>query len=818
MQTEQGIARPAGARATCRVQLRNGMDFATVAERVDYWHALGITHLYLSPIFTAAPDSEHGYDTVDPNEIDPVLGGEGGFRALCDRLRESGMGLLLDIVPNHLGIGAANPAWTGMLREGVTAPGAAWFDVDWEALAGGTPGMILLPVLDRPWRQAIEDGLISIDTRAGVARVYDHELPLAPGSGQGAIEDVLARQYWRLAHWRVGNRLLNWRRFFDITTLAGIRQQDPAVFEATHRKVFELLSVDVVQGLRIDHVDGLANPGAYLRRLDAAWRERRDDEPWIVVEKILAPAERLPHTWPVAGSTGYETLSRMTAALVDPDGLGAMNALWRACGGAAGRIDESLAAAKREVLTNQLRAELERLCMRLVRLPVLDADPADVREALIRMIVATDRYRAYGDEQPLAFDEALERAGLGDLPPPGLTEHLRAAMPAGGTLRTAFEQLSAPAMAKALEDTVFYRHTPALVLNEVGSEPGRAPDGKAALHEAFSDRDATRPGALVTTATHDTKRGEDARARLALITHPHADWPNEFAAWMRLANRHRIAAEPDECTVMFLLQSLFAAWPRPDDADDDLAAFRARFDEFAVKALRESKTRTSWLDADEDYEQAVLAFVHALLADDDFRARVTRYLDRHEGGFRDLSLAQLTLKLTLPGVADVYHGTEAFDCSMVDPDNRRPVDATRLRGWLAAGDEDWQGPSIKQMLMRRLLRVRGELPGLFARGHYAPAALGRGNPPVFAFTRRVDGAAMAVAVVNRYQDPATRLALLEQAHIGEPPEDCGAGWHPVHEPGERTVARIDLAEWLADRPVAVFVAGQERPRAAAPAD
>ncbi|MEZ5652577.1 MAG: malto-oligosyltrehalose synthase [Burkholderiaceae bacterium] len=799
---------PIGARATCRVQLRGGVDFASVADRLDYWRSLGITHLYLSPIFTAATGSTHGYDVVDPNEIDPVLGGEDGFRDLCTRMRAAGLGLLLDIVPNHLGIGAGNAAWQGLLREGAAADQARWFDVDWQAIAGGTPGKLLLPILDRPWREALAEGLITIDREAGVARVFDHILPLAADSAEGPLMDVLERQHWRLAHWRVGNRLLNWRRFFDITTLAGLRQHDPAVFDATHRKLLELFDIDVLQGLRIDHVDGMADPGAYLRRLDNAWRERRADEPWIVVEKILAPNEALPDSWPVAGTTGYETMSRITAVFVDKAGLVPMQSLWRACGGQSGAFEHTLATAKREILSNQLRAELERLTMRLVAAPILDADPADVREALIRLIVATDRYRAYGDEQPLAFEAAWSRADFKDLPA-GLPPSLLAAMPAGGWARTAFEQLSAPAMAKAMEDTAFYRYTPALVLNEVGSEPGRPPLDVKALHQAFGDRALTRPGALVATATHDTKRGEDARARLALITHAHADWPNEFAAWMHLATRHRFAAEPDECTLVFLMQSLLGAWPQPGENDVELDDFRARVDGFVVKALREAKRRTSWLEPDVEYERLVIDFMHALLGDDQFRTRVTQYLLSHARGCREISLAQLTLKLTLPGVADIYDGTERFDFSMVDPDNRRPIDAQGLRSERDARSGEHHRRRAKQTLIRRLLQARRAMPSLFAHGAYQPVSGLRENLPVFAFTRHIEGAAMAVAVVDRYQDPAARRALLTGAVIDPPPEDCGAGWRPVHEPEARPAASIDLAEWLADAPVAVFVAGEE---------
>ena len=405
------------ALASCRIQLRNGLDFDGLIERLDYLDRLGISHLYLSPIFTAAHGSTHGYDCVDPNTIDPVLGGEAGFARLCAAVRPLGMGLILDIVPNHLGIGAGNAYWQALLRDGPNADSASIFDVDWESLAGGTPGKLLLPILGAPLPLVLENEQLSlIEGDEPAIRYFDHEFPLAPDSPLESIEKTIAEQHWQLAWWRSGNRQLNWRRFFDITTLAGVRIEDPVVFEQIHRKTFELLQIDVIQGLRIDHIDGLANPGQYLERLDRAWRDRRPDPPWILIEKILAHNEKLPDTWLTDGTTGYETLNRLTSVFIHPEGLATLKQIWSAHGQDPASFQAELARAKREILTVNLAAELNRLTVEICRCPQIDFSTEQISEALIRLIIATDCYRSYGDAQTVAFDHAMAVADWSALP------------------------------------------------------------------------------------------------------------------------------------------------------------------------------------------------------------------------------------------------------------------------------------------------------------------------------------------------------------------------------------------------------------------
>ena len=790
--------------ATCRIQLRNGLGFAEVRSRLPYLQRLGISHLYLSPIFRARSGSTHGYDCVDPNEIDASLGGSEGFRELCEACAARGLGILLDIVPNHQGIGWENPYWRALLQEGAAADASPMFDVDWAASAGGTPGKLLLPILGKPLQQVLDAGeLLLHDGTIPSVSYFGEQLPLALGSAHGNLQDILARQHWRLAWWRCGNGMLNWRRFFDITELAGVRVEDEQVFQRTHGLLLELLRWPAIDGLRVDHVDGLADPGAYLRRLARAWEQIRDDPPWIVVEKILAPGETLPQDWPVAGTTGYETLNRLHDVFVDPAGMRALGQTWRAFGGDPTAFEQALAQAKREILERNLRAELDRLVNRLGQDPLLDYPQPAVREALVRLVIGTDCYRSYGHAHPQAFDRACERSDLSDLGP-GLCEAIRRAMPADSDARLRFEQLSAPAMAKSLEDTVFYRWYPLLSRNEVGSHPGGQPPALAALHRDFARARRRSSRALVATATHDTKRGEDARMRIAVLSHPAAGWPLEVSHWRRLADAHD---GPDDGRVAyFVFQAMIGAWPTKAE-DDGSEAFVERLLAYFEKAFREGKRHTHWLDPDEAFERGLHDWVRACLADSAFTTRAAGYVKRIDRAARMLSLGQTVLKFTVPGIPDLLHGTEWHDLSLVDPDNRRPVDMDRLeRGLdaaLADAPQQWWAAGAKMRVIARLLRLRRLSPALFESGTYRPLRL-PAQARCFGFERRHADEHLVVLVTHRLGPNLERPLEPIRESTGIDGAD-GPHWHdPIRGTYQSLAPRPALRDLLRDWPVAVL--------------
>ncbi|MFK7963894.1 MAG: malto-oligosyltrehalose synthase [Burkholderiaceae bacterium] len=803
------------ASAWCRIQLRNGLDFDLLVERLDYLHALGISHLYLSPIFKATSGSTHGYDCVDPNVIDPVLGGEAGFERLCLAVSKLEMGLVLDIVPNHLGVGPENPYWQAMLRDGPAVQATpAIFDVDWNSIAGGTPGKILIPVLGAPLDEVLGNGELRVEQGANKAHLtyYEHEFPLAKGSIDDSneptpLDTILARQHWELSWWRNGNRLLNWRRFFDITTLAGVRVEDPAVFDLMHEKVFELLERDVVKGLRVDHIDGLADPAQYLRWLDDAWRKRRADAPWILVEKILGPDETLPQDWQTAGTTGYETLNRLSQVFVHPDGVASLKAIWRSRGQNPDGLSAELARAKRDILTINLAAELNRLSLEICQCPSLDFTLDQVAEALVRMIIATHCYRSYGAAQPAAFDRALKDADWTDLPA-ALPRAIALAMPSASLLRRRYEQLSAPAMAKSLEDTTFYRWYPVLALNEVGGEPDHIalPD---ALHAAFADPTRTRARALISTATHDTKHGEDARVRLLMLTHPGIGWPEQLLVWEKMSDPLRAETQLTEKERLFILQNIYSIWPTSFSESTNFHPILDRLNTYFTKAFREAKEKTNWLSPDEGYENRVHDFVSRLLGLDAFRSSLSEFVSTTQAHTRRLMLAMTALKYTLPGVPDLYHGSELSDFSLVDPDNRRPVDIDDLRRWLmSTAEENAQAladnaelePNAKQRLIQRLLKLRQLKPGLFADGPYRPLNLTDINGPLFAF-ERLDGPNHIIVVVNRWPADADSETL-ERSLLPICAHMTGRSWHEwVTNESCETIdalsARQRLAHWAA---------------------
>jgi malto-oligosyltrehalose synthase len=745
-------------RATYRLQLRGGMDFAGAAGIAPYLARLGISHLYLSPPFAAAPGSTHGYDVVDPNRLDPALGGEEGFARLRRELDAHGLGLIVDIVPNHMGIGRSNAWWWDVLRHGRDSRYAGYFAIDFAADPGGK---LVLPVLGGTLEEVLERGELRLVSEDGdeFLAYFDERFPLAPGGAPARdLRTTLDAQHYRLVGWREGAARRNYRRFFNIDQLAALRVEDEPVFEASHRLILDLAARGQIQGLRIDHVDGLSDPKAYLDRLQRRLAEvRADPEPfYLLVEKILIDDETLPDAWPVAGTTGYEFLNEVLRLQVARPGLEALARIAERFTGERLDLPAIVQRAKSEVLTRLFPGELWALARQLAELCGLEHEPA--ADALRRLVAGFPVYRTYvagegwspGDVGVLeeAFDRAGADADDGARAALARIERRLAAQDEAATrLLQTLQRLSGPVMAKAVEDTAFYRYHRLLALNEVGGEADSMGAGPEAFHRKAAWRLEHRPGSMLATATHDTKRGEDARARLAVLSELPGEWERAVTHWHAL-NAALPRIHPADAYAFY--QSLVGAWPPALRADDaaGLATLAERLEGWLVKSLREGKERSDWNDPDADYEERARAFARTSLAPRSaFAAAVAAFVLEIEVPATANSLGQLLLKLTGPGIPDIYQGTEDWDGSLVDPDNRRPVDfAARARA-LAEATET--GTLSKLTVMSHALRLRAEQPDLFARGRYYPLAVeGPRAAHVLAFGR-VDGERVAITLVTR---------------------------------------------------------------------
>jgi (1->4)-alpha-D-glucan 1-alpha-D-glucosylmutase len=705
--------------STYRVQVHGGFPLGAAAEVVPYLRDLGVGALYSSPILASTEGSTHGYDVLGHDRIDDEAGGRTALDTLVNALRANGLGLVLDIVPNHVSVAppaSANAWWWDVLRLGRDSRYAVAFDIDWAC----HDGRVLLPVLGASLAEVLAGGEIVRD--GDVLRYHEHLWPLAPGSVRGdePVGDLLVRQHYLPEHWRRGTHDLNYRRFFDVTTLAGLRVEEPSVFEESHRLVLSLVADGAVTGLRIDHPDGLADPASYLRRLADA-----SGGVWTVVEKILEPGEPLP-PWPCAGTTGYDALADVTALFVDPAGETALTRVYAEITGDNASYDEVVEASKRLVLAEILGSEVEWL-HRLV--------PGEPRDAIVELLVAMDVYRTYPEDRAAvsraAAVAAARRPDLADAVA-RLAAYVREGTHPG--FATRFEQVSGPAMAKGVEDTAFYRYHRLGALNEVGGSPGRFGSDTPSFHAACAAR---APESMTALSTHDTKRSEDVRARLCVLS----EVPEEWAAAVR---RWTAMTSPSDPHLAYLLfQTFVGAWP----LDADRAAA------YALKAAREAKSRTSWLDPDEEYEAALDTWVRRTLGDDSFQEELATFVAPLVAHGRTVSLAQKLVQLTMPGVPDVYQGTEVWDLSLVDPDNRRPVDydlrARLLRGLdslpveevLARADEGLP----KLLVTSRALRLRRERAAAFAGSYDALPVEGPYADRVVAFARGGD----VVTVVPR---------------------------------------------------------------------
>ena len=765
---------PTTPRATYRFQFHKDFTFADAEALVPYLDDLGISHLYASPITTARSGSTHGYDVVDPTRINPELGGEEAFRSLVAALRARDMGVIIDIVPNHMGVaGGENAWWNDVLTHGETSEYARYFDTDWRE-------KLVLPILGAPLAETLaSDALkvVQVDGRYFLEAYGKHLLPIRDEDQASATTDDIAalidRQHYRLASWRVANDELNWRRFFTINDLAGLRAEDPVVFEATHALYFRLYAEGLIDGVRVDHVDGLTDPAGYCRRLRERFDaiERPADAPpgpaYIVIEKILANGEPLSPNWGVDGTSGYDFMEQITALLHAPAGAQPLAKLWADISGRSADFAPEELRARQELLAWQFDAQHHRCVEAFVALarstPEGDGlTTGMLHRAIERLLWVFPVYRTYGTGAAAPASDApirkTVRQRVAEFVPPGegaVVDQILSWLAGEGPGDTAlaadavrrFQQLSAPIAAKAVEDTAFYRYGRLLSRNDVGFDAARMSLDIDAFHTAMVERARDWPSAMLATATHDHKRGEDVRARLAVLSEVPELWRTRVAHWLELAAP--FADGVDRADIYMLLQTLFGTWPAGLDAADadGLSDYAQRIVAWQEKALREAKLRSSWEAPDETYETRCHDLAKTLLDPDRSRAfleDITALVDRIAPIAVVNALAQVALRYTVPGVPDLYQGTETSDLSLVDPDNRRPVDYAARRQSLAQADDP------KTALIARLLALRRDHPALFARGTYEPIAVtGPRAGHVLAFTRAHDGNAVRCVVALR---------------------------------------------------------------------
>lgn len=764
-----------GLGSTYRLQLC-GVGFAGARRLVPYLHALGIETLYLSPLFVAAPGSTHGYDVVDPTSFDPALGTPQDFEALLGELGGHSMRALLDVVPNHMATDPANRWWWDTLRGGQASDAASTFDVDWSRHGG----RVLVPVLGRSLAEALADA--SIRTGAGndadQLEVDGHRFPLTSGSDVGApVADVLARQHFQPASWRLGDTEGNYRRFFNIDGLIGVRVEDPAVFERTHELVRKLCADERVAGVRVDHVDGLWDPAGYLARLRAELASRERPAA-IVVEKILGRDEHVDPRLDVDGTTGYEFADRAGGLFLSEEGGRRLAALGRELSAQPASFEELGIAAKAEMLEGPFSGQLDRVASLAqaaldATMPGHDLSWRDVRRAVAQLTVHLGVYRTYLDGTPSAVDASrIERARAGgatgdpqaDRALRLISDGMVQADAASAWLEVArrWQQLSGADMAKGVEDTASYRYTGLLAHADVGCDPERAATTVDEFHR-FARSRAGRPSTLNATSTHDSKRNEDARCRLAVLSEAHDEWAALVRRWHR---RYAGPAAPDAQAQLVAYQTLVALWPTGRDRLPPADLRRVR--DYATKAVREARCHTSWTEPDTRYERALSAFITRVARHPTFRTEMARLVRAIGPAAATNALALVVLKATSPGVPDFFQGTELFEPTLTDPDNRRPVDFGARRRALAALPPtpatlgrnghagqvarlltNWEGGHVKLHVTRALLHLRRELPDLFTADSYLPLDVrGPGSASVLALARR-RGRQWVVAVVPR---------------------------------------------------------------------
>jgi (1->4)-alpha-D-glucan 1-alpha-D-glucosylmutase len=858
--------------ATYRLQFNSTFTFNDARKIIPYLHDLGISHCYASPLLKARSGSSHGYDIVDHNALNPELGTPEEFHLFVETLHAHDMGLILDIVPNHMGIGGSdNSWWLDILENGPASPYADYFDINWYPQAARIfSGKLLLPILGDYYGNVLDRGEIELtlseEQEGFVARYYEHLLPIDPKTygqilgpaatylkelqsgradllarmeqlgadcqhlpsrnaasrrllalrqnqqaackrelrficqeqeGQKAIRHSLAlfndkgkgrvlykllhrlleKQAYRLAFWKVAADDINYRRFFNINSLAGLRQEKREVFEATHRFVFTLIEQGLIQGLRIDHPDGLFDPQGYYDRLSRTIRRLLDRDGveggrersfYLVAEKILAIHEDLPHDWPIHGTTGYDFATLLNGLFIQAEGEKPLTQAYHFCTGQNSSYDEKLHGAKRLIIKAQLGSELTVLANMLRQIAEQDRHTRDftlpgLREALSEVVACFPVYRTYVTPATVAdkdrhhvewaVAEAKQRNPVTD---PAVFDFVRDSLLLTRTFGNRrnmqnkvtrfamkFQQYTSPVMAKAQEDTVFYRDYRLISLNEVGGDPRRFSVSRTTFHQVNKVRQENWPYAMLATSTHDSKRSEDVRARINVLSEIPTLWKKRVKRWQRLNRRHTRqvngATAPSRNDEYLLYQTLVGTFPIPGPTtEQELGRYQERMAAYMLKAVREAKVHTSWLNPDPCYETAVASFVESLLNP----GSANRFLADFSCFAQSISrlgllnsLSQLLLKLTAPGVPDIYQGNELWDFSLVDPDNRRPVDFSRPRKMLLeladlCCEETPPGPALaalfasledgraKLLVTNRILRLRNKHPALFSKGTY----------------------------------------------------------------------------------------------------
>lgn len=858
-------------RATMRLQFHRGFTFAQAAALAPYFASLGISHVYSSPIMTARPGSMHGYDTIDPTRVNPELGGADGLRTLVRELRAHDLGLIVDIVPNHMAIGNDNVWWMDVLRRGQSSRYAKYFDINWSPAAPHLQGKVLLPILGRPYGEALAAGEITLamgNALEPIVRYFDHQLPLAAGgpnldgisltdfaansaAGCGRLHDLLERQHYRLAWWRCANDEINWRRFFDINELAAVRVEDGEVFEATHATLFRFYAEGLIDGVRVDHIDGLALPGQYCRQLRARLRALEAQRPpgcpagaaYLVVEKILSYEERLPPDWETDGTTGYDFMDEISALQHDEAGEQPLGELWQRVTGRSTDFDSEERQARREILQRGFSSQLEATIDALAAIVRDDPKTRDIsrpalRRALTEILVHFPVYRIYAQVEHRSHSDgamlarAVSRATKSCLPSDRWLIDLLGHWLLGERIRgdadklqnialTRFQQLSAPLSAKAVEDTAFYRYGRLLSRNDVGFDPGRFSCTTAEFHNRMLLRKSTFPHALLATATHDHKRGEDIRARLAVLSEIANDWASSLERWLALSAETMGRSVPDAADRAMLFQTLVGAWPMDLKGDRQAAMhrFATRIAAWQLKSLREAKLRSDWTAPNEAYERSAEEFVWWLFATPVLLNEIAAFARRVAPAGAVNSLAQVLCKLTAPGVPDIYQGAEFWDFSLVDPDNRTPIDFSARKQSLATTADvsmtDIASSRIKQCVIARVLAARKKAPELFADGDYVPlqaegaladhlvafARVWRGAAAISVFCRHplrlLGGDGAIVIAPERWQD--TRIAL-PPAIRARPFFNAIAG-----KTESRSGSCFDAAHILTETPVALLL-------------
>jgi (1->4)-alpha-D-glucan 1-alpha-D-glucosylmutase len=805
--------------ATYRLQFHKDFRFRDALALVPYLARLGVSHVYASPFLKARPGSTHGYDVVDHKQVNPEIGSERELLGLIKALKAHGMGLVVDLVPNHMGVlHAQNPWWLDVLEKGRRSRYAKFFDIDWQR------GKLLLPVLGRHYGEALQEGELKVE-RAGRrwhVRYFDQRFPLnrrlsRPPKDALALHRLLEKQHYRLAYWRVASDEINYRRFFEITDLAGLRAEDPAVFEATHALVSRLARHGI-DGVRIDHPDGLADPREYFERLAQRFPRR-----WIVVEKILAEDERLPEDWPVHGETGYRFANLLSGLYVDADAEARFDRIWQRFTGERRGFAEIAWESRMLIMATTLAAELFMLSRRLARIAAgsrhtRDYTASGLRKALAEIAARFPAYRSYVSGRGVAesdrrlIDRAVRAARRASrMADPSVFDFVRSVLLLEGAppgkrrdemlrFATRFQQFTAPVVAKGVEDTAFYRYNRLIALNEVGGSPQRFGVRLKDFHAAAAERSHRAPFSMLGSSTHDTKRSEDVRARLAVLSEMASGWRMTLRRWSRMNDSS--ISRGDE---YHFYQALIGVWP--GEPSPDLVE---RLKAYMLKAAREAKLHTSWINPDAEYEAALERFVSQSLGNDAFVRDVKETVARvaHLGLL--VGLSQALVKVASPGVPDYYQGTEIWDFSLVDPDNRRPVDYGLRKDLLERGRRELADGSAKLHVIRKGLEVRRQYPALFHGAAYTPLYADAGREENVVAFSLTDGKDSFVALAPRLFAKlmgADDLAPLGAKAWGEASVPLEGEYRNVLT-GERLASRagrLRVAEALATFPVALLL-------------